>query len=84
MNLSTISIKRPVATVMILLIVVVLGIFSVIGIPLDLMPDIELPVAVVMTSYSNSSPEEVESMVTVPIESALASVDLETTSSSLF
>ena len=75
MNLSTISIKRPVATVMILLIVVVLGIFSVIGIPLDLMPDIELPVAVVMTSYSNSSPEEVESMVTVPIESALASVE---------
>lgn len=56
MNLSTLAIKRPVATVMLLLIVVVLGVFSVISIPLDLMPAIELPVAMVMTTYSNSSP----------------------------
>lgn len=75
MNLSTLAIKRPVATVMLLLIVVVLGVFSVISIPLDLMPAIELPVAMVMTTYSNSSPEEVESMVTAPLESALASVE---------
>ena len=60
---------------MLLLIVVVLGVFSVISIPLDLMPAIELPVAMVMTTYSNSSPEEVESMVTAPLESALASVE---------
>ena len=60
---------------MLLLIVVVLGVFSVISIPLDLMPAIELPVAMVMTTYSNSSPEEVESMVTEPLESVLASVE---------
>ncbi len=75
MNLSTLSIKRPVATVMILLIVVILGAFSMMSIPLDLMPDIELPVAMVMTTYANSSPEEVETMVTAPLESALASVE---------
>ena len=75
MNLSNLSIKRPVATIMLLLIVVVLGVFSVMSIPLDLMPSIELPVAMVMTTYSNSSPEEVESMVTEPLESALAAVE---------
>ncbi|MBQ2748003.1 MAG: efflux RND transporter permease subunit, partial [Firmicutes bacterium] len=75
MNLSSLSIRRPVATIMILLIVVVLGVSSMFNIPLDLMPEIELPIAMVMTTYSNSSPEEVESMITVPVESALASVE---------
>lgn len=75
MNLSSLSIKRPVATAMLLVIVLVLGVFSLTSIPMDLMPSIELPVAMVMTTYSNSSPEEVESMITKPIESALASVE---------
>ncbi len=75
MNLSSLSIKRPVATAMLLVIVIVLGVFSLTSIPMDLMPNIELPVAMVMTTYSNSSPEEVESMVTKPVESALASVE---------
>jgi len=75
MNLSALTIKRPVATIMILLIIIVLGISSVISIPMDLMPEIELPYVMVMTSYGGSSPEEVESMVTKPVEGALASVE---------
>lgn len=75
MNLSSISIKRPVATIMLMLMVVVLGISSLVGIPQDLFPKIEYPVALVMTSYGNASPEEVESMITEPIEQALASVE---------
>ena len=75
MNLSEISIKRPVATIMLVLMVVVLGVYSFINTPKDLMPDIELPVAIVMTTYNGASPEEVESMITDPIEQSLASVE---------
>jgi len=75
MNLSSLAIKRPVATIMLLMMVVVVGISSVIGIPLDLLPKIEYPVALVMTTYPNASPEEVESIVTKPVEQALATVE---------
>lgn len=75
MNIANITIKRPVATVMILLIVVVLGFMALFKIPMDLMPDFDLPYAMVMTTYSNTSPEEVESLVTETIETAMASVE---------
>ncbi len=75
MNLSSLSIKRPVATIMLMLMVVVLGISSLVGIPQDLFPKIDYPVAIVMTTYNNASPEEVESMITDPVEQALASVE---------
>ena len=74
-NFAKITIKRPVATIMITLMVVVLGISAILGIPRDLMPNIELPVAMVITNYTNASPEEVETMVTAPVEQALASVE---------
>ena len=75
MNLSEISIKRPVATIMLVLMVVVLGVYSFLFTPKDLMPDIELPVALVMTTYSGASPEEIETMITAPVEQSLASVE---------
>lgn len=75
MNLSSISIKRPVATIMLTLMVVVVGIYSMMSIPKDLMPDIELPVAMVMTTYNGASPAEIETMITEPVEQALASVE---------
>lgn len=60
---------------MVLLMVVVVGISSMIGIPKDLMPSIELPVAMVLTTYPNASPDEVESLVTSTVEASLASVE---------
>lgn len=75
MNLSSVSIKRPVATIMLMLMVVVLGVFSFFSMPRDLMPKIEFPMAIVMCSYENAAPQEVESMVTKPLELALASVE---------
>lgn len=75
MNISSLAIRRPVATIMLLLMIVVVGISSVIGMPIDLLPKIEYPVALVMASYPNASPEEVESMVTKPLEQALATVE---------
>ncbi len=75
MNLSKISIKRPVATIMLMIMVLMLGFVAMMKIPKDLMPDIEIPVAIVITNYNNASPEEVESMVTEPLEKSLASVE---------
>lgn len=74
MNFSNLSIKRPVATIMIMLMVVVIGVLSIFSIPQDLLPDIEYPIAIAMASYPNASPEEVETLVTRPLEQALASV----------
>ncbi len=75
MNLSALAIKRPIAAIMLTLMVVVVGIYSMLSIPKDLMPDIEMPMALVMTTYQGASPEEIESMVTKPVEQALASVE---------
>jgi len=59
---------------MLILMVVVVGISSLIRINMDLFPDIEYPAALVLTRYDNASPSEVEKLVTVPIEEALATV----------
>lgn len=75
MDISKISINRPVTTVMMVLVIVLVGSVSLMGIPMDLMPDIEFPVAIVFVQYPDAGPEEVESMVTKPIEQALASVE---------
>ncbi|HZK02309.1 MAG TPA: efflux RND transporter permease subunit, partial [Anaerovoracaceae bacterium] len=75
MNVSKISIDRPVTTAMMVLIIILVGTVSLIGIPMDLMPDIEFPVAIVYVQYPDAGPEEVETMITKPIEQALASVE---------
>ncbi len=74
MNLPTISLKRPVTVLMVVCIVVLLGTISFIGLPLDLFPDFEFPIAAVITSYDGAAPQEVETLVTRPLEGALATV----------
>ncbi|AOT69712.1 efflux RND transporter permease subunit [Geosporobacter ferrireducens] len=74
MNLSSISVKRPVTIVMMTLIVVVLGVISLTRIPIDLMPKIEVPVAIVSTTYSGVGPQEIEELITRPLENAVATV----------
>ena len=75
MGIVDLSIRHPVTTWMCIFVVILLGVVSVTMIPLDLLPDINLPVAAVVTSYSGAGPEEVESVVTKNLESALSSVN---------
>ncbi|MDR5658685.1 efflux RND transporter permease subunit [Serpentinicella sp. ANB-PHB4] len=75
MNLSKLAVKRPVTILMMVLVVVLLGSISLSRLPMDLLPEIEVPVAIVNTSYSGAGPHEIENMVTRPIESAVATVD---------
>ncbi len=73
--LSKIAVKRPVSTIMVLLMIVVLGVASIIRLPQALIPDIELPVAMAMVTYPGAGPEEMENLVTEPMESQLASIE---------
>jgi HAE1 family hydrophobic/amphiphilic exporter-1 len=66
--------QRPVFGSMAGLIVVLVGSFSLMRIPQDLLPDIELPVISVSTSYPNAGPEETEELLTRPLEQVLAGV----------
>ncbi len=74
MNLSKLSVKRPVLALMMTLVIVLLGVVSLTNMQMDLFPDINLPYAVVSTSYTGASPEEVENIVTRNIETAMATV----------
>lgn len=74
MALTDISIKRPIATTMVYLIVLVLGIVGFRYLPVDLLPPIEYPRLSIQTSYPNVGPEEIETIITDQIENALAGV----------
>lgn len=74
MNIAALSVKRPVTTIMLVLIVVLLGVVSVTKIPIDLYPNIEIPIAIVSTSYPNVGPEEIETLVTRPLEEVVGTV----------
>ncbi|MGF7184607.1 HAE1 family hydrophobic/amphiphilic exporter-1 [Desulfitispora alkaliphila] len=75
MKLSRLAVDRPVATAMFFLIVVLLGTVSMSRLALDLYPDLELPVAAVVTDYEGAGPVEVEQLVTRPMEEMLGSVE---------
>lgn len=74
MNISEFSIKHPIFVTMLVLVVIVLGFISLSRLPIDLMPDITYPTLNVFTSYPNTSPAEIEQIITRPIEEALSSV----------
>ena len=71
---SRISIKRPVATVMVLIITIMAGLVACFSLKMDLMPNVDMPIAVVSTTYVGAGPEEVETLITKPVESALSTV----------
>lgn len=74
MNLSRLSVKRPVTITMIVLVVVLLGAISLTKLPMDLFPEIEVPVAVIATTYTGTGPQEIENLITKQIEGAVATV----------
>ena len=74
MNISELSVKRPIATTMVFLIIIVLGIMGFRYLPVDLLPQIEYPQLTVRTNYPNVGPEEIERIITDRVENALAGV----------
>ena len=74
MKLPQFAVSHPIFTVMLALIVILLGFISFLRLPIDLMPDITYPTLSISTSYANASPEEMEEIITRPIEGAMAAV----------
>ncbi|HMM06425.1 MAG TPA: efflux RND transporter permease subunit [Clostridiales bacterium] len=72
--LSKYSVKKPYTVIVAVIIVLILGTVAFTGMQLDLLPNINLPYAIVMTSYTGASPEEVETVVTKPLEQAMSTV----------
>lgn len=68
MKLPEFGVRRPVFTTMIFLGLVVLGVASLVQLPIDLLPKIELPTMTVVTIYPGASPEDIETKVTKVIE----------------
>ncbi|RKD33520.1 efflux RND transporter permease subunit [Thermohalobacter berrensis] len=75
MHISKLAVKRPVTILMVTFIIILLGAVSLSRLPIDLLPKIEVPVAIVSTSYEGVGPEEIEKLITRPIEESLATVD---------
>jgi HAE1 family hydrophobic/amphiphilic exporter-1 len=69
------SVSKRVTITMLILIVMVFGFLSFTRLPLDMFPEMSYPVITVMTSYTGVAPEEVERLVTVPLEGAIAGVN---------
>jgi HAE1 family hydrophobic/amphiphilic exporter-1 len=67
-------VRRPVLVTCVYTVVLVVGLFSLWRIPIDLMPEVTYPTISVVTSYGSAGPQEVEELVTRPIESALAGI----------
>ena len=70
--LSRFSVKRPYTVLVGVVLVLILGYVSFTKMTTDLLPSINMPYAIVITTYPGASPEEVEKVVTSPVESSMA------------
>ena len=73
--ISKFSVKKPYTVLVAIVLIIVLGIVSFTKMTTDLLPSMELPYAVIITTYIGASPEEVEQTVTAPIEEAMATIN---------
>ncbi len=74
MSLSTLSVRRPVTTLMILLSVMVVGGIAMARLPLAFLPNVDLPTIQVTIPYPNSNPTQIEKQITKPVEEVLATL----------
>ena len=74
MNIGTLFVKRPVMTSMVFLGVTLFGFLSWTQLSQELFPNISVPQLVIITKYANAAPEEIENLITKPIEEAVGTV----------
>ncbi len=74
MKIVDFSTRRPVSVIVIVAVILILGFFSFSRTSVDLLPEMNFPMAAVITSYSGAGPEEVESQITKTMEGSLNSL----------
>ena len=75
MSLAGIAIRKPVATIMIMVSMVFLGVVSMLSMKSELLPNMNIPMVVITTTWNGAVPEDVNSQITKKIEDSLSSVD---------
>lgn len=74
MSMTKTSVKRPLTIIMVFLVVLMFGGIGYSKMPANLMPDIDVPVALVMTQWSGAGPEDIDDQISEPIEKSLSSI----------
>ncbi|NLX63575.1 MAG: efflux RND transporter permease subunit [Clostridiaceae bacterium] len=74
MSLPGVAIRRPIAVIMIILTIGLIGVVSLSRLKFDLLPDLNVPVAVVTARLEGAGPKEIERLITKPFEEALTTV----------
>jgi HAE1 family hydrophobic/amphiphilic exporter-1 len=78
-KIAQFSVKRPATIIVLMAAITIFGTMSLTQIPVDLMPEMDLPYVAVITSYGGAGPEEIEEMVSKPIENMVATIsDIDT------
>ncbi|MDE5412636.1 efflux RND transporter permease subunit [Alkalihalobacterium chitinilyticum] len=74
MKIAKLSVLRPVAMGMVICLVLILGIVSLRDLSVDLFPELSFPIVAVTASYEGAGPEEIEQLITQPIEEMMSSL----------
>lgn len=75
MKIAEVAVRRPIATAMFFTALTVMGLFAYRNLQVDLFPKMDFPSITVMTTYQGVAPEEIENLITRPIESAISRVE---------
>jgi len=73
-GLTKTALRRPVSVFLLVVALLFFGVTSVVSTPLELIPNIEMPYLIIYVPYPGAPPEDVESLVTEPVEDALSTV----------
>ena len=71
MSIPKMSVNNPVFANMLMILIIIFGLYAWITLPRELTPEIALQTATITTLYPGASPEEVEKLVTAPIEDSI-------------
>ncbi|OHD65204.1 MAG: hypothetical protein A2176_14210 [Spirochaetes bacterium RBG_13_51_14] len=74
MNIARLAIKRPIFITSIVMIILFTGFISITRLGVDLFPDVQFPYVIVQTTYTGSAPEEIENLISKPIEDEISSI----------
>lgn len=74
MSIAKIAITRPILTTVILLVFIIFGFLAYFSLPLNMMPSMDIPVAIITTVYEGAGPKEVETQITKKIEDEVATI----------
>jgi hydrophobic/amphiphilic exporter-1 (mainly G- bacteria), HAE1 family len=75
MAISSIAIKRPVSVIMLMITMVGMGILGLKNMPVDLMPNMNVPVVMIQTTWIGATPEDMDSLVTRKIEEVMPNIE---------